>query len=149
MTSLQFLQLNLQLPGRRQLDGQSYNSWVTSAVKLLLDGVKRVCSVIQNANFKSVGIISFIGLVSLFKAQKELSFYFWYSFNASCIWKWLFLLSAWQCISQNTFHRLLYILKLVLEEGTLPVIFLPFSWKRIRHIYCPCICNHGKVSYLL
>ena len=72
-----------------------------------------------------------------------------YTFNASCIEKRFLLLSAWQCNSQNPFCRPLYTLKLVLEADTLPVIFLLFSWKRIRHIYCPCICNHGKISYLI
>lgn len=89
-----------------------------------------------------------VGL-TLKKLKRNFHFVSGYTFSASYIQKWLFLLSAWQCISQNPFHRLLYILKLVLEAGTLPVIFLPFSWKRIRHIYCPCICNHGKLSYLL
>lgn len=89
-----------------------------------------------------------VGL-TLKNLKRNFHFIFGYIFSASYIQKWLFLLPAWQCISQNPFHRLLYILKLVSEEGNLPVIFLPFSWKRIRHIYCPCICNHGKVSYLL
>ena len=64
-----------------------------------------------------------------------------YSFKASCIQKWFFLLSAWQCNIQNPFCKPLYILKLVLQAGTLPVIFLLFSWERIRHSYCPCICK--------
>lgn len=147
---LHCLQLNLQLPGRGQLDAQSYKSWVTSAVKLLLDGVKWVCSVIQNADWKSLGIMFYWVGLTLIKLKRNFHFISGYTFNAfRTIQKWLFLLPAWQCISQNPFHRLLYILKLVSEEGTLPVIFLSFSWKRIRHIYCPCICNHGKVSYLL
>lgn len=83
------------------------------------------------------------------KLKRNYYFISGYTFNASCVQKCFFLLSAWQRNSQNPFRRPLYTLKLVLQAGTLPVIFLLFSWKRIRHIYCPCICNHGKISYLI
>lgn len=82
------------------------------------------------------------------KLKRNYYFISGYTFNASCI-HFFFLLPPWQCIVRILSWGSFYTLKLVLQAGTLPVIFLLFSWKRIRHIYCPGICNHGKISYLI